>query len=119
MGSYLRRRAPDGCIKPADSPSARLAHSHWPCPGGHRPAHFRIFRHSRASLGLPAISGPGSHGVAPTSHAINSIASSSTHTHTLSLSLSYTLSIRSLFPSLVTPHRPWTATACISLANGS
>ena len=41
------------------------------------------------------------------------------HTHTLSLSLSYTHSIRSLFPSLVTPHCPWTATACISLANGS
>jgi len=86
---------------------------------GPETARFRIFRHSRASLGLPAISGPGSHGVAPTSHTINSIASSSTHTHSLSLSLSYTLSIRSLFPSLVALHHPWTATACISLANGS
>src|SRR6266702_3415704 len=39
------------------------------------------------------------------------------HTHTLSLS--YPLSLRSLFPSLVALHHPWTATACISLANGS
>src|SRR6266581_285485 len=58
---------------------------------GPETARFRIFRHSRASLGLPAISGPGSHGVAPTSHTINSIASSSTHTHTLSFSLLHTL----------------------------
>ena len=57
---------------------------------GPKTARFRIFRHSRASLGLPAISGPGSHGVAPTSHGINSIASSSTHTHSLSLFLSLT-----------------------------
>src|SRR6266702_5042860 len=53
---------------------------------GPETAHFRIFRHSRASLGLP---GPGSHGVAPTSHAINSIASSSTHTLSLSFSLTH------------------------------
>ncbi len=64
---------------------------------GPETARFRIFRHSWASLGLPAISGLGSHGVAPTLHAINSIASSSTHTHTLSLSLSYTLSIHQHF----------------------
>src|SRR6266581_3760240 len=56
---------------------------------GPETAHFRIFWHSQALLGLPAILGPGSHGVAPTSHAINSIASSSTHT----LSLTHTFSL--------------------------
>src|SRR6266702_51292 len=86
---------------------------------GPETAHFHIFRHSQALLGLPAISGPGSHGIAPTLHAINSITYLSTHTHTLFLSLSYTLSIHSFFPSLVTLHRPWTATTCISLTNGS